>query len=208
MEPNTRKPVSPGIKAALEFGPLLVFFVTFKLMKDRPVTLGGTEYDGFVLATMIFVPVLALATLALWRLTGKLSVMQILTLVLVVLFGGLTIWLNDERFLMIKVTIIYGLFAGLLSLGLILNRNWLELVLGEALPMRHEGWVKLTQRMIALFVGLAIANEAIWRNMSDTTWVNFKTFGLPLIMFVFVMANAGLFNRYGIPKDDDTGPQP
>ena len=64
MEPNTRKPVSPGIKAALEFGPLLVFFVTFKLMKDRPVTLGGTEYGGFIVATMIFVPVLALAAVA------------------------------------------------------------------------------------------------------------------------------------------------
>lgn len=83
-----------------------------------------------------------------------------------------------------------------------LNRNWLELVLGELLPMRHEGWIKLTQRMIALFAGLAIANEVIWRNFSDSTWVNFKTFGLPVIMFVFLMANAGLFSRYGIDKDD------
>ena len=206
MEPN-RKPVSPGIKAALEFGPLLVFFVVFKLLKDSPVMLGGTEYGGFIVATMIFVPVLALSTLVLWRLTGKLSVMQVLTLVLVVVFGGLTVWMNDERFFKMKVTLIYGLFAGLLSLGLILNRNWLELVMGEALPMQHAGWVKLTQRMIALFIGLAIANEAIWRNMSDTAWVNFKTFGLPVIMFVFLMANAGLFTRYAINKDDDAGPQ-
>ena len=152
-------------------------------------------------------PVLALSTLVLWRLTGKLSVMQVLTLVLVVVFGGLTVWMNDERFFKMKVTLIYGLFAGLLSLGLILNRNWLELVIGEALPMQHAGWVKLTQRMIALFIGLAIANEAIWRNMSDTAWVNFKTFGLPVIMFVFLMANAGLFTRYAINKDDDAGPQ-
>ena len=207
MEPNTRKPVSPGIKALLEFGPLLVFFVAFKLMKDRPVTLGGTEYEGFIVATMIFVPVLALSTLVLWRLTGKLSVMQVLTLVLVVVFGGLTVWMNDERFFKMKVTLIYGLFAGLLSLGLILNRNWLELVMGEALPMQHAGWIKLTQRLIALFVGLAIAKEAIWRKMSDTAWVNFKTFGLPVIMFVFLMANAGLFTRYAINKDDDAGPQ-
>ena len=73
--------------------------------------------------------------------------------------------------------------------------------------MQHAGWIKLTQRLIALFVGLAIANEAIWRNMSDTAWVNFKTFGLPVIMFVFLMANAGLFTRYAINKDDDAGPQ-
>ncbi len=202
MEPDHRKPISPGIKAALEFGPLIAFFIAFKLLKDRPVTLGGTEYQGFIIATMIFVPVLALATLILWRLTGKLSVMQMLTLVLVVIFGGLTIWLNDVRFFKIKVTLVYGIFAGLLALGLMLNRNWLELVLGESLPMRHEGWIKLTQRMIALFAGLAIANEVIWRNFSDSTWVNFKTFGLPVIMFVFLMANAGLFSRYGIDKDD------
>ena len=207
MEPNTRKPVSPGIKALLEFGPLLVFFVAFKLMKDRPITLGGTEYEGFIVATMIFVPVLALTTFALWRLTGKVSAMQLLTLVLVVVFGGLTVWLNDERFLKMKVTLIYAIFAGLLGLGLALDRNWLELVMGEALPMRHEGWVKLTWRMIALFAGLAIANELIWRNLSDAAWVNFKTFGLPVIMFVFLMANAGLFTRYAINKDDDAGPQ-
>ena len=129
MEPAPRKPVSPGIKAMLEFGPLLVFFVAFKLMKDRPVTLGGTEYEGFIVATMIFVPVLALSTLVLWRLTGKLSVMQMLTLALVVAFGGLTIWMNDERFFKIKVTLIYGLFAALLSLGLIRDpqhRPWIH----------------------------------------------------------------------------------
>lgn len=200
MEPDNRKPVSPGLKAALEFGPLIVFFAVFTLLKDRQVMLGGTEYGGFIVATMVFVPVLMAATLALWRLTGKLSVMQVLTLVLVVVFGGLTVWLNDERFLKMKVTLIYGIFAALLSLGLILNRNWLELVMGEALPMQHEGWVKLTQRMIALFAGLAIANEAIWRNMSNSAWVNFKTFGLPVIMFAFFMANAGLFSRYALDK--------
>lgn len=203
MEPDNRKPVSPGLKAALEFGPLIVFFAVFTLLKDRQVMLGGTEYGGFIVATMVFVPVLMAATLALWRLTGKLSVMQVLTLVLVVVFGGLTVWLNDERFLKMKVTLIYGIFAALLSLGLILNRNWLELVMGEALPMQHEGWVKLTQRMIALFAGLAIANEAIWRNMSNSAWVNFKTFGLPVIMFVFLMANTGLFSRYAIPTEDE-----
>ena len=201
------KEVKPWVKPALEYGPLILFFAVFMVMRDRTVMLGGTEYNGFIVATMIFVPVLALSTLVLWRLTGKLSVMQVLTLVLVVVFGGLTVWLNDERFFKMKVTLIYGLVAVLLSLGLILNRNWLELVIGEALPMQHAGWIKLTQRLIALFVGLAIANEAIWRNMSDTAWVNFKTFGLPVIMFVFLMANAGLFTRYAINKDDD-GPQP
>lgn len=205
MEPAKRKPLSPGLKAALEYGPLIVFFVVFMLMRNRSVTLAGTEYGGFVLATMIFVPVLAASILALWRLTGKLSAMQVLTLVLVVVFGGLTVWLNDERFFKMKPTIIYTIFAGILGLGVVLRRNWLELVLGEALPMQHEGWMKLTLRLALLFAGLAVANEIVWRTMSDTVWVNFKTFGLPVIMFAFLMANAGLFNRYAVENKDMPG---
>ena len=119
------KEVKPWVRPALEYGPLILFFAVFMVMRSRTVMLGGTEYGGFIVATMIFVPVLALTTFALWRLTGKVSAMQLLTLVLVVVFGGLTIWLNDERFLKMKVTIIYAIFAGLLSLGLVLRKNWL-----------------------------------------------------------------------------------
>lgn len=199
------KEVKPWVKPALEYGPLILFFAVFMIMRNRTVMLGGTEYGGFIVATMIFVPVLSLTTFALWRLTGKVSAMQLLTLVLVVVFGGLTIWLNDERFLKMKVTIIYTIFAGLLGLGLVLRKNWLELVMGEALPMSHEGWMKLTFRMVLLFIGLALANEVIWRNLSDTAWVNFKTFGLPVVMFAFFMANARLFSAHAIEKEDDTG---
>lgn len=194
--------VKPWVKPVLEYVPLILFFAVFMIMRDRTITLGGEEYGGFVLATMAFVPVLILSTFMLWRLTGKLSAMQVMTLIMVVVFGGLTVWLNDERFFKTKVTIIYAIFAGLLSLGLILRRNWLELVMGEALPMKHEGWIKLTFRMIILFSGLAIANEIVWRNLSDTAWVNFKTFGLPAIMFIFLMANAGLFSHYAIEKEE------
>ncbi|MDO5643874.1 MAG: septation protein IspZ, partial [Paracoccus sp. (in: a-proteobacteria)] len=142
------KQVKPWVKPALEYGPLILLFAAFMLLRNRMVTIGGTEYGGLVLATMIFVPVLMLTSFLLWRLTGKLSAMQILTLVLVVVFGGLTVWLNDGRFLKMKVTIIYAILAGLLALGLVLRKNWLELVMGEALPMAHEGWMKLTQRMM------------------------------------------------------------
>ncbi|TKW67458.1 MAG: septation protein IspZ [Paracoccus denitrificans] len=196
------KEVKPWVKPALEYGPLILFFAVFMVLRDRTITLGGTAYNGFIVATMIFIPVLVLTTFALWRLTGRISAMQLLTLALVVVFGGLTIWLNDERFLKMKVTIIYATFAGLLALGLVLRKNWLELVMGEALPMQHEGWMKLTFRMVLLFAGLAIANELVWRNMSDTAWVNFKTFGLPIIMFAFFMGNARLFSAYALEKED------
>ncbi|MDS9467644.1 inner membrane-spanning protein YciB [Paracoccus sp. MBLB3053] len=191
------------LKPALEFGPLVLFFVVFMRFRDRTFTLGGTEYTGFIVATLVFIPVLVLSTLALWRLTGRLSPMQIATLVLVVVFGGLSVWLNDPKFFKMKPTIIYLIFAGLLGLSLILRRNWLELVMSEALPMTAEGWRVLSGRMTVLFLGLAGANEIVWRTMSETAWVNFKTFGLTIIMVVFFVLNAKLFERHALPKDAD-----
>lgn len=195
--------INPWLKAALEFGPLVLFFVTFMRLRDKTVTLAGTEYSGFIVATLVFIPVLVATTLALWRLTGKLAPMQIATLVLVVVFGGLSVWLNDPRFFKMKPTIIYLIFAGLLGLSLALRRNWLELVMSEALPMSAEGWRQLTQRLALLFLGLAIANEIVWRGMSETAWVNFKTFGLPAIMIAFFVLNARLFERHALPKDGE-----
>ena len=200
--PETRK-INPWLKAGLEFGPLILFFVVFMRLRDKTLIIAGTEYSGFIVATLVFIPVLVLSTLALWRLTGKLAPMQIATLVLVVVFGGLSVWLNDPKFFKMKPTIIYLIFAGLLGLSLALRRNWLELVMSEALPMRAEGWRILTIRMALLFLGLAIANEVVWRNMSETAWVNFKTFGLPAIMIAFFVANSKLFERYALPRDGD-----
>ena len=200
--PETRK-INPWLKAGLEFGPLILFFVVFMRLRDKTLTIAGTEYSGFIVATLAFIPVIVISTLLLWKLTGKLAPMQIVTLVLVVVFGGLSVWLNDPAFFKMKPTIIYLIFAGLLGLSLALRRNWLELVMSEALPMRAEGWRILTIRMALLFLGLAVANEVVWRNMSETAWVNFKTFGLPAIMVVFFVANSKLFERYASPRDGE-----
>ncbi len=199
---ETRK-INPRLKAGLEFGPPLLFFAVFMFLRDKTLTIAGTAYSGFIVATLIFIPVLIASTLALWRLTGKLAPMQIATLVLVVVFGGLTVWLNDPKFFKMKPTIIYLIFAGLLGFGLLRGRNWLELVMSEALPMRPEGWRILTLRMILLFLGLALVNELVWRSMSETAWVNFKTFGLTAIMVGFFVANSKLFERYALPRDGE-----
>ena len=191
------------VKPALEFGPIVAFFAGYVALKDRAFMIGGQEYTGFVVMTAIFIPILALSTLALWRVTGKLSAMQIMTLVLVVVFGGLTIWLNDERFFKMKPTMIYLLFAGILGVGLMRGKSYLSLVMGEALPLDAEGWRKFTVRMTLFFVGLALANEAIWRTMSTDTWVKFKTFGLPIAMFAFILSQSGLFARHALAKEDD-----
>ncbi len=200
------KPVSPGLKAALDYGPLLVFFAAFFLLKDHPVTLAGREYQGFVLATAIFVPVLVASMAALWALTGHLAPMQIATLVLVVVFGGLSVWFNDPRFFKMKPTLIYLLFAAALGVGLLRGKPWLQLVMEGAIPMRPEGWVALSKRLIAFFVFLALANEVIWRNFSDATWVNFKTFGLTVLLMGFFMGQTKLITRYApqnaAQKDD------
>ena len=195
------------LRAGLEYGPVLAFRVAYLWLKDNTYTFGGTEYDGFIVVTAMFVPLLVLSTGALWALTGKLSRMQVATVVLVVIFGGLSVWLNDPRFFKMKPTIIYLLFAAILGYSLVARRNWLQAVLSEALPMDALGWRKLTMRMMLLFLGLALANEFVWRMMSETSWVYFKTFGLPLILFVFLIANAGLYRAHAVEseKDDEQG---
>lgn len=198
----SEKNVKPWVKTALEMGPVLAFFVGYILLKDREFVVAGETYTGFVAMTAMFVPLLMLSTFVLWRLTGKLSAMQIMTLALVTVFGGLTIFLNDERFFKMKPTMIYALFAGVLGFGLLRGQSYLRVVMGEMMPMDHEGWMKLTLRIALLFLALAVANELIWRNLSTETWVKFKTFGLPIVMFGFFMTQSGLLARHTIEIDE------
>jgi intracellular septation protein len=130
------------------------------------------------------------------------SRMQVFTAVLVVVFGGLTVWFNDERFFKMKTTIVYGVFAGILGLGLLQGRSYLAWVMAEFLPMREEGWMILTRRLTALFVGLAVANEIIWRTMSTDAWVKIETFGFPLALFVFLWAQIVALQKYLIETEE------
>jgi intracellular septation protein len=194
--------ISPGVKLGLELGPIAAFFAGYVWVKDRTFAIGGTEYDGFIIVTAAFIPLMLVTTGILWRLTGKLSKMQVTTVVLVVVFGGLSVWLNDERFFKMKPTIIYALFAGVLGLGLLRGQSWLRIVMEEALPMQPEGWMILTRRLALFFAALAVANELVWRLMSTDAWVNFKTFGLTIALFAFFMLQGGLIARYGIPEEE------
>ncbi len=193
--------ISPKLKTALELGPILAFFVAYMLLRDRTFTIGGTAYSGFILITAAFVPLIALSTVILWRLTGQLSKMQIVTLVLVTVFGGLTVWFNDERFFKMKPTLIYLIFAGILGFGLLRGRSYLRMVMDEMLPLREEGWMILTRRFATFFLALAILNEIVWRTMSTDAWVNFKTFGLTGAIFVFFIAQGKLFQTHATARD-------
>ncbi|PIL18232.1 intracellular septation protein [Puniceibacterium antarcticum] len=195
--------INPTLKTALELGPILLFFVAYLWLKDRSFLIGGTEYEGFILVTAGFIPVLMASTAALWALTGKLSRMQVVTVILVTVFGGLSVWLNDERFFKMKPTLIYLLFAGILGFGLLRGQSYLRFAMDGLMPLEHEGWMLLTKRVCALFFALAVANEVIWRTMSTETWVYFKTFGLSAIIFGFFFTQGGLFKRYGTEKSDE-----
>jgi intracellular septation protein len=198
----TERKINPGLKAAIEYLPIVVFFLGFVLIKDRTFSFGGRSYDGFIVMTALFIPLIMVTTGLLWWLTGKLSKMQLATLVLVIVFGGLSVWLNDERFFKAKPTMIYVLFAAILGFGLWRGQSYLKLVMGEALPMQAEGWMILTRRITWFFAGLAVANEVVWRTMSTEAWVNFKTFGLTAALFLFFMTQGKLLEKYGIEETD------
>lgn len=194
--------ISPWLKQALELGPTLAFFLVYLKLKEESFIIAGTEYSGFILATLIFIPILLAAMAALWALTGSLSRMQVFTAFMVIFFGGLTAWFNDERFFMMKTTIVYGLFAAILVTGLMLRKSWLEWVMGEALPMRHEGWLLLTRRLAMMFAALAVANEFIWRTQSEELWVKLETFAFPAALFVFLWLQIAALQPYMIESKE------
>lgn len=193
--------INPILKQALELGPTILFFLIYMRIKDDSFTLAGTEYSGFIVAALILVPLLLASTLVLWLLTGTISRMQIFVAVMVIFFGGLTAWFNDERFFKMKTTIVYGTFAVILGLGLLRGRSLLQWVMAEALPMKPEGWMILTRRLAAMFAALAIANEIIWRTQSTELWVKLETFAMPAALFLFLMVNFMALQRYMIDPD-------
>jgi intracellular septation protein len=198
----TETPAPKWAKPALEFGPILGFFVAYLWLKDRVFEIGGQDYAGFIVVTAGFIPVFLLAMALLWRLTGRLSRMQMVTAVLIVVFGGLSVWFNDPRFFKMKPTMIYLLFGGVLGVGLLRGQSWLQVVMEEVMPLSDRGWMLLTRRLMLFFFGLAVLNEAIWRTQTEEIWVYFKTFGLTAAIFAFFMAQGALFRDYALPEED------
>jgi|TARA_B110000971_G_C19975774_1_gene484872 intracellular septation protein len=189
------------VKPLLEFGPVIAFFVAYMRMKETVYTIAGSDYQGFIIVTALFVPLLLICTAVLWKLTGKISPMQIMTVVLVTVFGGLTVWLNDDRFIKMKPTLIYLIFGGILGVGLLRGQSYLRVVMQEALPMQDAGWMILTRRATGFFFSLAVLNEVIWRSFSTDIWVYFKTFGLTVALFAFFMMQGTLLAKYAVHKN-------
>ena len=201
------RPINPWLKQALELGPPILFFIAYMRFQDTSLTLGGREYDGFILVTAGFVPLLLVTIAILWKLTGRISRIQVFTAVMVVVFGGLTVWLNDERFFKMKTTLVYGFFAVTLGIGLLRGKGWLKVLMGEMLPMSDRGWLILSRRIAAAFALMAVANEVVWRTQTTEFWVTFETFVLPAVLFVAFMANSKLLERESLSAGG-AGPGP
>ncbi|MEM1232783.1 MAG: inner membrane-spanning protein YciB [Pseudomonadota bacterium] len=199
------KEINPAMKLVLELGPPVAFFVIYLRIRDDVFTFGGTEYSGFIVATLVFVPILLAAMGVLWALTGNLSRMQLFTAFMVIVFGGATAWFNDERFFKMKTTLVYGFFALILGIGLLRGKSFLEYVMAEMMPMREEGWMILTKRLTLAFAVLALANEIVWRTMSTDTWVKIETFGFPLALFVFLWVQIMALQTYVIEDTSKDG---
>jgi intracellular septation protein len=177
------QPPRPVIKLLIELGPLLAFLLTLGLA-------------GIMWATGVLMCAVVLALIASWRVFGRVAAVPAATAVLVLVFGGLTLWLDDTRFIKIKPTIVNLLFAGVLTLGLILDRPVLKTLFGEAFNLTAEGWRKLTVRWVWFFLSLALLNEIVWRNFSDAVWGTFKAVGIISLTALFAMAQIGLIKRY------------
>jgi intracellular septation protein len=177
-------------KLLIDFGPLVAFFITYYVAERYQPELGIYWATGVLMAATV-------AALAASRLLlGRFSMPPLVTAALVVVFGGLTIWLQDPRFVMMKPTIINLLFAGVLAFGLVTGRPLLKMVMGEALKLTDEGWHKLSVRWLGFFVAMAVLNEIVWRNFSQPTWIGFKVWGILTLTSLFAVAQVGLIKRH------------
>ncbi len=181
-------------KPALELGPLLLFFATNALT---------SKTWGLYPATGVFMVATLLALGLSWWLWRRLAVMPIVSAVVVVIFGSLTLILHDEIFIKIKPTIIYSIFGIALLGGLAFGKSLLGLVFDAAFDLDEAGWRKLTLRWALFFLAAALLNEWIWRSFSTDVWVTFKAFGMIPLTFLFALSQVPLIQKHAIESEEE-----
>jgi intracellular septation protein len=187
-----RKPLNPVLKLVLELGPLVVFFFA-NAYGDR---FGVAENRRIFAATAIFIVATVIALAVHYALVRKLPIMPLVSGVVVVVFGGLTLWLDNETFIKLKPTIVNTLFGVVLLVGLWFGKPLLAVVLDSVFELTDEGWRKLTFRWAMFFFFLAVLNEIVWRTQTTDVWVSFKVFGIMPITIAFALAQTPLLMRY------------
>jgi intracellular septation protein len=183
--PSKGPQLDPTVKLALDLGPLVLFFVA------------NARY-GIFTATTVFMAAVLAALLVSYGMTRRLPIMPVVTAIVVVVFGGLTLILHDATFIKVKPTIIYGLFGAILMGGLVFNKSLLGIVFDSLFHLSDEGWRKLTLRWAIFFFALAVLNEIVWRNVSTDAWVTFKVFGVVPLTILFGALQVPLLKRYAV----------
>ena len=188
MAETGKKQPNPLLKMALEIGPLILFFVVY------------SKWDIYV-ATGVFMLTSVTSLAVSYARERTLPKMLLVSTILVLILGGLTIWLQNETFIKLKLTIMNGLFGGTLLIGLLLGKLFIKTVMGAALRLTDEGWRKLTWCWIGYFAFIAGLNEVIWRNFSTDFWVRFKTIALPVVSIVFFLSLLPLLKRHEVREE-------
>ena len=197
QKPEKRK-LSQWTRLTLEMGPLVVFF--FANARAHAL-LGIDPAQNIFYATGAFMVATFLSLTISYALVRHLPVMPLVTAVFVLIFGGLTLYLQDELFIKLKPTLVNSLFAAALLGGLAFKRPLMKLLFDGVFHLTDTGWRQLTLRWGLYFIFLAIVNEVVWRNFSTDFWVSFKLFGIMPITMVFAMAQVPLLSRHQQPRE-------
>lgn len=179
------------LKPTVDYGPLVIFLVAF-------------ETGGLMAATAALMASTAVALILSWLVARRVALVPLVTAVIVGVFGGLTLWLNDETFIKLKPTIIYGLFAAVLAGGLVARRPLLKALMGETIPMDDVGWRRLSLRFIVFFLAMAVANEVVRHVATTQVWVLWKVPGSIVLTFAFILSQMGLIRRHRLPDEAST----
>ncbi|MFI4960102.1 MAG: septation protein A [Hyphomicrobiales bacterium] len=184
-----KKQLNPILKLMLDIGPLVLFFA-------------ANSKFGIFAATGSFMVAVLIALTVSYAMTRHIAIMPVVTAVIVLVFGGLTLFLHDDLFIKLKPTIIYVLFGGTLLAGLALDKPFLSILFDQMFHLSEEGWRKLTWRWVLFFFALAIANEIVWRTQTTDFWVSFKLFGVVPLTFLFGALQMPLINKYSVERKE------
>lgn len=199
---DTRPNPSTGLRMAIDYGPLAIFFAVNFLTPGPALARVLAATGAFMAATIVAMIVSRVKT-------GRVSAMLWMSGALVLVFGGLTLYFHDETFLKMKPTIVYAMFAAILAFGLATGRPLLQGLLGAAYPgLQARGWRKLTRNWALFFVFMAVLNEIVWRSTTWDVWVSFKLWGAVPMTLIFAMANVPMLMRHGLTLSDEAPPVP